>query len=236
MGGRKGKGGIVPLLLLGGGAAALIAAASAAKASEPPKKQPTPKPPVKPPAKQPAPTSIAAKYADAFGVPESLVLAVAQVQSGSNWNAVNNSPRAKKLGGMWGWGQMSLAQAKDLTAANPAVAAKYWPNWDGTGKGLLDPNVNAAMTAFTLSINWKRYVGKVADPWLTAGLAHHQGRGNVDKFVVSHKRADKKKGVNAAQLPPNGKTTWERLVKAADAAPIQSALARDVKKFGNKLS
>lgn len=222
---KKKKGAVAALLLIGGGAALAAALSSKpAKAATKPSKEPP-----KPKSNQALAQQLAAKYSVIFGVPESLVLAIIKIQSNFNPNATN--PRAQNLGGMWGWGQMSLAQARDLTRLYPSTAQKYWPNWNGTGPGLLNPEINTAMTAFSLSISWKRYQ-KYADPWLTAGLAHHQGRGNVDKFVKTHRRPDGKPGINMQQLPPNGKIIWQRLVQAAETQPVLSALARDTQRFG----
>lgn len=225
---RKGKGGVLPLLLIGGGVFAGIAALASTPARAEPKRKKT--------SQRALAKTLALRYSKEFGVPESLILAVVKLESDFVAEAENHSPRAERLGGAWGWGQITLEHARNLTRSFPKTAARYWPNWDGTGEGLLDPQINMAMTAFTLWRNWQRYK-EVADRWLTAGLAHHQGIGNVDKFIKVHRRPDGRKGVNVDQLPPNGKLYWLRLVKHAESdKDVQTALARDTKAFKDQIT
>lgn len=215
------RGGAALLLLLGGGALAAVAMSNPASASEgkPKKKQP----------RRADVKVLARRFSKEFGVPESLILAIIAIESSFVPDSVNMA--AKHLGGAWGLGQITVTHASDLTKRYPKVAAKYWPAWDGTGEGLLDLEINVAMTAFTLWVNWERYK-KYPDRWLTAGLAHHQGKGNVDKFIKTHKRKDGKVGVNPDQLPPKGKLYWSRLIqKAENDQDVLVALARDQKTF-----
>ena len=137
------------VVLIGGGAAALIAAfafSGEAKAEEAPAKVPAKARPMS--AKELA-VSLAVKFASVFGVPVSLVLAIIKVQS--NWN-----PKAQNLknsrGGAWGFTQMTLATAQDLTRRFPANAKKWWPKFNGTGPSLLDPATNVALGAYQLSL------------------------------------------------------------------------------------
>lgn len=137
------------------------------------------------PENAPAIKNIVQKYAVPMGVPMSLVMAIIGIESGYNTLAQNHSERATAQGGAWGLGQMTLNTAKDITKRYPEVAKQYWPTWNGTGQGLLDPYVNGAMTSFLLSLAWKKYA-KYPNRWLTAGVAHHQGMGKVDELLKKY--------------------------------------------------
>lgn len=187
-------------VVIGGGALAIVAAALAfgggdAKA-EPAKAEPKARPLT---AKEKA-IALAIKFASVFQVPASLILAVISVQSGYRPTAQN--PRNKR-GGAWGLGQVTLTTAQDLTKRLPAIARNWWPQWNGTGPGLLDPVVNVAMTAYMLSIAWKRYKA-APDGWLIAALSYHQGLGGIARLVKAGG------GKLPAKLPPNATIMRER--------------------------
>jgi hypothetical protein len=186
MDGSKGK-----AVIIGGGALALLglAFAGTSHAAEAPKKAP----PKRPMTDKEKAVALALKYASAFGVPSSLVLAILSVQS--NWRTNAQNPRNKR-GGAWGIGQVTLKTAQDLNTRFPTIARKWWPSWDGTGPGLLDPSVNIAMTAFMLSLAWKRYKAR-PENWLVTLLSYHQGMGGMDKLLKQGG------GKLPATLPPN---------------------------------
>jgi len=190
---KKGKGGTVLAIGLGFGAVALASAALAGDRRKMPKMS------------LEQVLELVEKYSKALGVPRSLVIAIFNIESNFRIDAENHTPRAEARGGAWGIGQITLETAKDITKRFPETAKKLWPNWDGTGPGLLDPHINIAMSAFLLARDYKHFTNK-GDAWLLAGLAHHQGRGNVEKFL----REGNGKIVED-KLPPNGKRYWLQL-------------------------
>jgi soluble lytic murein transglycosylase-like protein len=213
--------GFVTILAIGAGGL-VLANAMSAKA--------TPKKAVKAKLKSTTPAgqvaTAGAKYAKVFGVPLSLLVAVIGIESRYKPNATNKSARALLRGGAWGYGQVTLSTAKDLTTKNPKTAAKYWPRWDGTGQGLLDPETNLAVTAFYLASLWRRYKSKPGS-WLTTGTAYHQGPGNMDAQIA--KGGGK---LNATLLPPNGKTYYGWLKRELDTNQVVSSLVASERNAG----
>jgi soluble lytic murein transglycosylase-like protein len=140
---------------------------------------------VPPTAKSAAILPLATKYATAFDVPPSLLMALCGIESSYVPTVSNTSPLAvaKGRGGAWGLTQILLVTATDATKKFPKVAAKWWPKWDGTGEGLKDPNVNLAMAAFLLSALWKRFKARPGN-WYVTGLSWNQGAGGVEKFLA----------------------------------------------------
>ncbi len=193
---------MLPVLLFLTALGALTAAGAKAYASSSPKKSVTIVKYVPP--KELTVKQLAAKYASAFGVPLSLVMAIMGIESAYNPSAENHSANAEARGGAWGLGQMTLATAKDITQRYASVAKKFWPSWNGTGQGLLSAQVNAAMTAFLLSLAWKKYMGR-PNNWLTAGVAHHQGTGTIDKLLAEHGQ------ITPDVLPPKGREYYVAL-------------------------
>lgn len=195
---------------LGIGAGLLLALAFTRRGEAMPKKAKA-APRRKPNANQTRAVALAVKYGNTFKIPPSLLIAIMQIESSNNPQAVNmKNPR----GGAWGLTQMTLATAQDLTKRFPAVAKKYWPKFDGTGPSLLDPETNVAIGAFHASLLWKRYKDKPGN-WLTAGLAWHQGSGNVDRFIEEGGGK-----INPAKLPPNGKIVFQRLLRQIETNPV----------------
>jgi soluble lytic murein transglycosylase-like protein len=119
------------------------------------------------------------KWSDTFAVPSSLLMAIISLESGYNPNAVNHSDPG---GGAWGLTQLLFKTAQGLTLDHPLTASQYWPTWNRTAQGLLDPAVSLPMSAFALSRLWNRYKGR-KNRWLLAGLAWQQGAGGVDKYL-----------------------------------------------------
>lgn len=155
--------------------------------------------------------ALAAKYAGIFGAPTSLLLAIFQIESAMKPDSVNlKNPR----GGAWGLGQMTLETAKDLTKRFPATAKRYWPKFDGTGQSLLDIETNIAICAYHLSLLWKRYKDRPGN-WLTAGLAWHQGSGNIDKQIAAGKGK-----VVPSNLPPKGRIYYGWLQRELTQNPL----------------
>jgi hypothetical protein len=166
--------------------------------------------------------TLANKYANLFGVPTSLVLATIAVQSGNKVNAY----RANKRGGAWGYGQMTLTTAQDIKKLTKNLAVrKYWASWDGTGKGLLNPEINIAFTAFYLSQWWKRYrQHRLA--WILAAYAYALGPGRVKRVLP-----DVKAGKLPSPLPSNFnavKTRYQKVMQS-DASVRQAIAAEKTK-------
>jgi len=178
----------------------------------------------KPSTDQTRAVALAVKYATIFKAPPSLLISIMQIESRNNPNAVN--PKAIERGGAWGLTQMTLKTAQDLTKRYPAVAKKYWPKFDGTGRSLLDPETNAAIGAFHLSLLWKRYQGKPGN-WLTAGLAWHQGSGNVDKQLAAGKGK-----MIVSNMTPKGKIYYGWLLNQIEGNPVVAKAVTAEKKAG----
>lgn len=155
--------------------------------------------------------ALSVKWAKQFGAPPSLLIALMKIESNYNPNAKNLK---NARGGAWGLTQMTLATAQDLTKRFPAAAKQYWPGFNGTGPSLLDPDTNAAISAYHLGNIWKRYKGRPGN-WLTAGLAWHQGSGNIDKQIAQGGGK-----VNPANLPPNGTTFYNWLKRELTSNPV----------------
>lgn len=170
--------------------------------------------------------ALATKWANVFGAPPSLLIALMGIESSYNPNVVNTNDRAMKGGGAWGLTQLLLSSAKDLTKRFPDVAKKHWPQWDGTGKGLLDPNTHLAIAAFKLANNWKRYRAR-PNNWLTAGIAWHQGTGNIDAQLVKGKGQ-----VIPSKLPPYGREYYARLQSQQSTNPVVLAMLNDERQSG----
>lgn len=162
--------------------------------------------------------ALATKWANTFGAPPSLLIALMGIETNYRPELVNRNERAMKGGGAWGLTQLLLTSAQDLTKRYPAIAKKYWPQWDGTGKGLLDPNTHLAIAAFKLSNNWKRYKAK-PNNWLTTGIAWHQGTGNIDKQIKAGNGR-----LIPAKLPPFGKEYYSRLEKQLATNQVVSTM------------
>ncbi len=199
---------------LGAAAAAVVALTGGGVAhaaeEEPPKLKPKP-------AKTPARVTLAKKFAKVFGVPSSLVLAAIYAQSGNKPSAY----RANKRGGSWGYGQMTLATAKEIY---PSAKAKLGKTWDGTGKGLLDPTINIGLTAHYLATYWRRYKKNTRN-WMLTAYAYVLGPGRVRAVV-----ADDTKGKPPSPLPADFAKVKARFSAALKQTDVKRALGEDLVK------
>lgn len=197
---------------LGAAAAAVVALSGggvyAAEGKEEPKK---------PPPKTPIRVSLAKKFSKLFKVPASLILATIWAQSNNRPNA----SRSNKRGGSWGYGQMTLATAKEIW---PRAKARISKSWDGTGKGLLDPTVNVGLTAYYLSLWWKRYRQNRLN-WILAAYAYVLGPGRVKKTLP-----DASKGKLPKPLPADFARVKARFAQALKRKDVKQALAVDMLK------
>lgn len=104
------------------------------------------------------------------------VMVVIGIESNFKADVVNTNDRAMKRGGAWGYMQMTLDTAKDLVPRMPqslAVVGKF----DGTGRSLLDPELNVAIGTF--------YLDKLAREFKDFDLvvaAYQQGPGNIRRW------------------------------------------------------
>lgn len=205
------KGKAVAIALVGAGALAAFGLQGSAKAGEA-EPQPEKKKPKKTPAKV-GRVTLSVKYARLFGVPPSLVLATTYAQSGNRANA----QRDNKRGGAWGYGQVTLATAKEIW---PRFQGKIGKSWDGTGKGLLDPALNLALTAAFLSLWWKRYKTN-ARGWFLTACAYVLGPGRVRQVLP------KDSGALPKVLPSDFARVKAAFAKALATAEVKKAIAQE---------
>lgn len=204
----SGKGKALVVVGLGVAGAAALAAmtggtANASEGAEPVKSLPKPKASNR--------VTLAKKYAKRYGVPASLVLATIAAQSGNKADAY----RANKRGGAWGYGQMTLATAQEIYAkANTGLP------WDKTGKGLLDPALNIALTAYFLGLWWKRYK-RNALGWILAAYAYVLGPGRVRKVLPNDA------GKLPKPLPSDFASVKKRYAAALTQADVKKAVAEE---------
>lgn len=208
---NKGKAVAVAAIGLGALAAFTLGGSAHAAEAEP---EPKKKPKAKTPAKVTRVT-LSVKYAKMFGVPASLLLATTYAQSGNRADA----KRDNKRGGAWGYGQMTLATAKEIW---PRFKSKIGLSWDETGQGLLDPALNLALTAAYLSTWWKRYK---ANPrgWILAAYAYVLGPGRVRKVMP------KDNGTLPKPLPADFARVRSTYVKALGTAEVKKAVSQEGK-------
>lgn len=164
----------------------------------------------------------AQRWAKEFKFPASLMMALMSIESG--YNPLNVPPAgasdwAGDRGGAWGPSQMLLKTAQGLTKNNPKTAAKYWPQWDGTGKGLQDVNVSLPMTGFALGQLFNHYRAN-ANAWMLAGLAWNRGQGGVDKLLAAN------------NIPGPGVKYYTALLAQRSDNPIVKTLVDSEKKGG----
>lgn len=199
----------VGAVLVGAGLLGAFAFQGAARAASEPAK--APKPP-KPSAKV-SRVALTVKWARVFGVPPSLVLATTYAQSGNRVNAIKQNKR----GGAWGYGQMTLATAKEIW---PRFKGKIGLDWDGTGKGLLDPSLNLALTAAFLSLWWNRYKSNPSG-WILTGYAYILGPGRVRQVLPNDK------GKLPKPLPSDFARVRKAYAQAIAQAEVKKALNQE---------
>lgn len=157
--------------------------------------------------------TLSLKYAKLFGVPASLVLATTYAQSKNNAKAY----RANSRGGAWGYGQMTLATAKEMW---PMVKGKIAKTWDGTGKGLLDPEINLTLTAHYLGMWWKRYKANRLG-WILSAYAYILGPGRVRQIMP------KDSGKLPKTLPADFARVKSAYAQALGTSEVKKAVAQD---------
>jgi soluble lytic murein transglycosylase-like protein len=129
------------------------------------------------PLKARAVEELANHWGPLFGAPPHVLVVLASIESSFDPSVTNVTPRALLRGGAWGLVQQTLETAKGHAAAlqdspNPEVQTML-ASWDGSGPGLLDPNLNMMFAA--------RQVGRLAAEFsgrldlIAAG--YHGGRG-----------------------------------------------------------
>lgn len=182
----------VAVSLVGAGLlGALVLQGSAHAGEAEPAKQPKKKPP-KPTAKVTRVT-LALKFAKVFGVPASLVLAAISV------------------------GRMSLKTAKDIW---PKAGSKIGKSWDGTAAGLADPAISVGLSAYYLSLWWKRYkLNRLR--WILSGYAYILGPGRVRKVLPNDT------GTLPKPLPADFARVRGSFAKAIATPIVKKALAQE---------
>lgn len=141
--------------------------------------------------------ALAQKWGPVFGAPVPLIMTIADIESSFRPGVKNTNARAMKLGGAWGAMAMTLSTAKSVATRlrshdNPQVTLTL-AKWDGTGPGLLNPDVNVMMGAHELGRDYAEF----KDPFLAAG-AYHQGRGKIRELLKAGRPIPD-------DLPPFGK-------------------------------
>lgn len=151
-------------------------------------------------------TQLARKWGPVFGAPVNTILAISKIESSWRPTCANVNARAMKLGGAWGFMAMTHSTAKSIAAVlrkstNPLVKQTL-AKWDGSGRGLLNPDVNVMLGAY--------YLGKLTREFKDFKLvaaAYHQGPGRVRKMLAEQKQIP-------AELPPFGKIYVTRALTA----------------------
>lgn len=139
--------------------------------------------------------------------PMDMLAAIMSIESNFNPHVVNNSPNARRRGGAWGIGQITLDTARDYAQRFPEEGKVLWPQFDGTGESLKNMATNIGFMVKHLSHSLKKFDGD----WYKAAVAYHQGNGGVMKKVKEH-------GEQWAQyLPQLGKRYYHLLVQKRQA-------------------
>jgi hypothetical protein len=93
--------------------------------------------------------------------------------------------------------------------------------WDGTGEGLLDPTVNIGLTAYYLSLWWKRYKSNPRN-WMLSAYAYVLGPGRVRKVMPDDK------GKLPKPLPSDFAKVKTRFSTALKRSDVKNALKSDL--------
>jgi hypothetical protein len=186
------KGKAVAVALVGVGAIAAFGFSGSAHAAE---AEPEKKKTPKPSKAKVSRVTLAVKFAKIFGVPASLVLAAIAV------------------------GRMSLKTAKDIW---PKAQAKIGKSWDGTAEGLKDDVISVGLSAYYLSLWWKRYQ-KNPRQWILSGYAYILGPGRVRQVLPN----------DAGKLPQPLPSDFARVkaafAKALTKPEVKKAMAQEGK-------
>lgn len=113
----------------------------------------------------------------------SLVMGIIGNESRFNPDAKNLTGGDLARGGAWGLMQMTLATAQGVAKILPPDQRS---KWDGTGPGLLNPDVNVMFGVAHLN-QLTKALGN--DPVLVSA-AYNRGLGGVQKMVSTGKKAD----------------------------------------------
>lgn len=148
--------------------------------------------------------SLCAQWAQLWGLPTPILMAVGMIESSLRPGMTENTdPRAVSRGGSWGLFGMTQQTAASLLAAHPPLAAQPAAKaWNGTGESLHDSALAAMLASFHLATLWHKY----GDP-LTTIVAYQQGSGNMDAALA-------RGGDLATALPPKGREYLAHAQKA----------------------
>jgi len=126
----------------------------------------------------PAYRALCARWASIWSVPALILEVVGTLESGRNPTDANlTDPRAIARGGAWGLFGLTLETARTLLAKPtrlPHPAFALYHNWDRTGPGLLNLELNAALAGQYLGQLWREF-GNFVDVL----AAYHQGPATV---------------------------------------------------------
>jgi len=141
--------------------------------------------------------ALASKWGPIFGAPLGTIVTISYIESRWRPGSKNTNERAMLRGGAWGLMQQTLdtakGHAKALASHSNALVKETLKKWDGTGPGLLNPDVNVMFGAYQL--------GKLTSEFKEFGLvagAYHQGAAKIRSMLKERKSIP-------AELPPFGK-------------------------------
>jgi len=144
--------------------------------------------------------ALADKWGPIFKVPQGEIMTIVDVESRFDPTEVNDSPRALKQNGAWGFMQVTgdtgaylvglLSRSAYMkTKSVPKTLAKYDPK---DPRSLLDPDLNVMLGSFLLGTLRREFSG-----WTLVSAAYHQGPGKVRHMIALGQAIP-------ARLPPYG--------------------------------
>lgn len=128
------------------------------------------------------------KWGKVWGVPASWIVAIATVESGCDAGRTNlKSPGDVARGGAWGLMQQTLVTAMDNVrqikassmSSNSDVLSEL-AKFDGTGRSLLDPDLNVMLGAFQLSRLQTRFSN-----FAEVSGAYNRGAGGMARYLAN---------------------------------------------------
>lgn len=153
-------------------------------------------------------------WARAWGVPALVLVTVGVLESGMRPGMIDPSARAMKRGGAWGLFGMTADTARGLFAKSAELRRVVGSRWNGgDARGLLDPQVNAAIASFYLAALWARF-GKL----MPTIAAYQQGPATVAKLL--ERGGDLRTG-----LPPRGREYVQRATAVIQEITASGAAA-----------